>query len=108
MPARDPSRGVLRGERHLSEAAVDLFAQTDPTRVLVLGDDRAEFGVLADAAHDITTLRVDEIHAAPDSATGVGREYLRGVTADALIVLDGAALLQDGRLFIDQGDESGA
>ena len=81
---------------------------TDLTRVLVLGDQRAEFGVMADAAHEVATLRVDEIHAPPDSATGAGREYLRGVTADALIVLDGAALLQDGRLFIDQGEETGA
>ena len=81
---------------------------TDLARVLVLGADRPEFGVLADAAHEVTTLRVDEVHEPPDSATGVGREYLRGVTKDALIVLDGAALLRDGRLFIDQGEEAGA
>jgi purine-binding chemotaxis protein CheW len=81
---------------------------TDLSRVLVLGDQRAEFGVLADAASEVITLRVDEIHKPPDSAAGVGREYLRGVTADALIVLDGAALLKDGRLFIDQGEENGA
>jgi purine-binding chemotaxis protein CheW len=80
---------------------------TDLTRVLVLGDQRAEFGIMADAAQEVAVLRVDEIHPAPDSASGVGREYLRGVTADALIVLDGAALLQDGRLFIDQGEEAG-
>ena len=78
---------------------------TDLARVLVLGDERPEFGVLADAAHEVTTLRVDEVHEPPDSAAGVGREYLRGVTKDALIVLDGAALLRDGRLFIDQGEE---
>lgn len=81
---------------------------TDLARVLVLGDERPEFGVLADAAHEVTTLRLDEVHEAPDSAAGVGREYLRGVTKDALIVLDGAALLHDGRLFIDQGEEAGA
>ncbi len=80
---------------------------TDLARVLVLGADRPEFGVLADAAHEVTTLRLDEVHEPPDSASGVGREYLRGVTADALIVLDGAALLHDGRLVIDQGEEAG-
>ena len=80
---------------------------TDLARVLVLGDGRAEFGVLANAAHEVTTLRVDEIHEPPDSASGAGREYLRGVTRDALIVLDGAALLRDGRLFVDQGEEAG-
>jgi hypothetical protein len=30
------------------------------------------------------------------------------VTKDALIVLDGAVLLQDARLFIDQAEEAGA
>jgi hypothetical protein len=38
----------------------------------------------------------------------VGRDYLRGVTADALIVLDGDALLRDPRLFVDQAEEPGA
>lgn len=81
---------------------------TDLARVLVLGDGRAEFGVLTDAAEEVVALRVEDVHPPPESAVGVGREYLRGVTADALIVLDGAALLRDGRLFVDQGDEAGA
>ena len=83
-------------------------AEGGGSRVLVLGNERAEFGVLADAAHEVAALRVDEIHEAPDVTSGAGRDFLRGVTADALIVLDGAALLQDGRLFVDQGEETGA
>ena len=77
-------------------------AVTDLSRVLVLGGDRAEFGMLADAAHEVRTLRLDEILEPPGSVAGAGREYLRGVTQEALIVLDGAMLLQDSRLFIDQ------
>jgi purine-binding chemotaxis protein CheW len=81
---------------------------TDLARVLVLGHDRAEFGVLADSASEVAALPLDRMLEAPASVAGVAREYLRGVTADALIVLDGAALLQDPRLYIDQGDETGA
>jgi hypothetical protein len=33
---------------------------------------------------------------------GVSREYLRGVTKDALLVLDGRALLNDERLYVDE------
>jgi purine-binding chemotaxis protein CheW len=80
---------------------------TDLARLIVLGDQHAEFGVLADAAHEVLPLRFDEIHEPPASVAGIGREYLRGVTPDALIVLDGAVLLRDGRLFIDQGEEAG-
>jgi purine-binding chemotaxis protein CheW len=75
---------------------------TDLARVLVLGVERAEFGVLSDATHEVRTLRLDEVLPPPDSTTGIGRQFLRGVTREALIVLDGAVLLQDGRLFIDE------
>ena len=80
---------------------------TDLSRVIVLGGERAEFGVLADAAHEVVTLRTEEVLEPPDSVAGIGREYLRGVTKDVLIVLDGAVLLQDVRLFIDQSKEAG-
>src|SRR5438552_5689230 len=58
---------------------------TDLSRVVVLGGERAEFGVLADAAHEVVTLRTEELLEPPGSVAGIGREYLRGVTKDALI-----------------------
>jgi purine-binding chemotaxis protein CheW len=76
------------------------------SRILVLGDDRAEFGLLTDAVHEVRALPIDDLREAPASVAGLGREYLRGVTADALIVLDGAVLLQDRRLFIDLEEEA--
>jgi purine-binding chemotaxis protein CheW len=79
---------------------------TDLSRVIVLGGERAEFGVLADAVHEVTALRIDEVAEPPGSVAGVAREYLRGVTREALLVLDGAVLLRDGRLFIDQAEET--
>jgi purine-binding chemotaxis protein CheW len=81
---------------------------TDLSRVLVLGGERAEFGILADTADEILTLRTDQLHEPPATVAGIGREYLRGVSAAALIVLDGTVLLQDSRLIIDQADERGA
>ena len=80
---------------------------SDLARVLIVGMDRPELGVLADAAHEVRTLRIDEILDPPSAAPGVVRSYVRGVTKEALIVLDGAALLQDGRLFIDQEEGVG-
>jgi purine-binding chemotaxis protein CheW len=82
-------------------------AGAEPTRILVLGEDRNEFGLLADAAHEVRPLRIDAVLEAPGSLEGIGRSSLRGVTADALIVLDGAALLRDPKLVIDQGEEAG-
>lgn len=73
-------------------------------QVLVLGDDRVEFGVIADAIEEVRLLGIDEILDTPGSVAGVSREYLRGVTKDALLVLDGETLLKDPRLYIDETD----
>ena len=78
---------------------------TDSSRVIVLGQERLEFGLLADAVHEVALLQLDEIREAPGSVASSARDYLRGVTADACLVLDGAALLSDPRLYIDLGDE---
>jgi purine-binding chemotaxis protein CheW len=81
---------------------------TDLTRIIVLGMDTAEFGVLADVADEIRQLSTSEILPPPETVAGVGREYLRGVTKDALIVLDGALLLHDSRLVVDQRETGAA
>ena len=80
---------------------------TDRSWVIVLGGERNEFVLLADKVQEVMTLRTDQMLDWQGSATGVGRQFVRGVTEGALIVLDGAALLQDDRLFIDQSDGAG-
>lgn len=81
-------------------------AFSEQSRVIVLGGEHIELGLLADAADEVSVLRADELLEPPGSVAGIGREYVRGVTKDALIVLDGDVLLKDVRLFIDQTEES--
>ena len=78
---------------------------TDLSRIVVIGLDRNEFGIMADAVREVVTLRLDAILEPPASIAGAGRPYLLGVTADGLVVLDGAALIGDEGLFVDQSDE---
>ncbi len=80
---------------------------TDLSRVIAIGGERVEFGILADVVFEVMTVRIGEVFEPPGSVAGIGREYLRGVTREALIVLDGGVLLQAARFFIDQADESG-
>lgn len=82
--------------------------RTESAKVIVLGDQRDEFGILADATEEVTALRIDALLEPPGSLDGAGRHYIRGVTEHARIVLDGAVLLEDERLIIDQGEEIGA
>jgi purine-binding chemotaxis protein CheW len=79
---------------------------TDLSRVVVVGEERAEFGVLVDEGRQVVRLRVDQVLEPPGSVAGIGREYLRGVTEDGLIVLDGSVLVRDRRLLIDEADET--
>ena len=79
---------------------------TDRSRVLVVGDGRAEFGVLADAAQEVALLPVTKLQAA--GPPGRGRPRVRAWRnhrgADRA---RRGGVLQDGRLFIDQGEEAG-
>ena len=97
--AEPPVRGVTvwRGELLTvldirSVLGISTAVLTDLTRVLVLGDRRARFGLLVDAVGDVEELSgVDLLPAVPGGLAG---EYLMGVTADAGLVLDGARLMQ--------------
>ena len=80
---------------------------TDLSRILVLGVERNEFGIMADAVQEVITLRIDAVLEPPASIPGAGRPFLMGVTVEGLVVLDGGALIGDEDLFVDQGDESG-
>ena len=80
---------------------------TDLSRIVVVGIETAEFGILVDEAFEMATLRPNDVVPPSESVAGIGREYLLGVTREALIVLDGAALLRDPRLFVNQDERAG-
>jgi chemotaxis signal transduction protein len=61
---------------------------TDRGQVLVLGGDDRHFAILADSILDMTTLEKSAL-----TELGEGR-FLRAVTADAIALLDGAALIR--------------
>jgi purine-binding chemotaxis protein CheW len=65
----------------------------DLGRVIVLGDERPEFGVLADVVEEITTLSESEVRV-PQRGIQVSERYVRGVALDAVLVLDAAELLR--------------
>lgn len=59
----------------------------DLSRVIVIGEDRPAFGILADSVREFVELPASAVRDLPDAAAG--RAYLRGVTSDAVLVLDG-------------------
>lgn len=73
----------------------------DNAWIVVLGGEHRELGILADAVHNVQRLPRAQARTAGGIFGGDDNVVL-GITADALIVLDGAALLNDPRLFIEQ------
>lgn len=68
------------------------IALTDATRIVVIGQRTASFGIIADEVEDVHELNPQD--AIPiENISPARSEFVRGVTADALVVLDAAALI---------------
>lgn len=66
----------------------------DLARVIVLGmKGYRPFGILADAVHSIVSVDLQTLHPLPEGS-GNHRQYLRGVTDDALLIVDPDQLLR--------------
>lgn len=95
----------LRGEvlpiidlrRVLSDAEPAL---AELSRVVVLGVERAELGILADEILSITWLELDHVRPLAVATRPLMQRCVRGVTESAMVVLDGGALLDDSTLFV--------
>jgi purine-binding chemotaxis protein CheW len=68
-------------------------ALDDLAYVLVLGERRAAFGVLVDAALGVIALPVTELRHWAEGKMA-GGEYLRGITRDAVLVLNAERIVQ--------------
>jgi purine-binding chemotaxis protein CheW len=66
---------------------------TDLSRVVVVDGGRAPFGILADAARDFIDIDVSSLSGLPDEDRA-RRELVRGITHDAVLVLDTDGLLR--------------
>jgi purine-binding chemotaxis protein CheW len=97
----------LRGEilalfdlRHLLGVVPE--GVSDLGRIVVLGEHRREFGLLADAANEMLCVPGASL---AQTETAWGRAYLRGVSPEGVIVVSGEALLSDPQLTIDPAQD---
>ncbi|MBX6364094.1 MAG: chemotaxis protein CheW [Gemmatimonadetes bacterium] len=94
--ARAPVRG-LSARRGEPMVVLDLGtageAAAEPAWALALGDPRLALGVAADEIRELVRLRADEIRP-PSASLASDRGWARGITTDAVIVIDAAALIR--------------
>ena len=75
---------------------------TDLHRILLVQTADMEFGLLADTIAGVRKIPLAAIQPSLPTLTGIRAEYLRGVTADRLVILDAAALLGDRRIIVHE------
>jgi purine-binding chemotaxis protein CheW len=75
-------------------------------KVIIIRDESMEFGLLADVAIGVRRIPLEYIQPPLPTLTGKRAEYLKGVTADRVVVLDAGKLLADPALKISQSSET--
>jgi len=76
---------------------------TDLNKLIILSNGMMEFGILADAILDVRNIPLEKIQfGGLPTLTGIHKDYLRGVTADGLVILDAAKLLTDCNLIVHE------
>lgn len=75
---------------------------TDLHAVILLRQGEAEFGILADRIGGIRRIAAAEVKPAPAALAGVRTDYLKGVTAKGLVILDGKKIVGDPRLEVNE------
>ena len=75
---------------------------TEFDKVIVVRAGEMELGLLADDILGVRAVPVGAIGPAPAALSGLRKEYLKGVTAEPLIVLDVAKLLADPRIRVQE------
>jgi len=79
---------------------------TDLHRVVLLRTADLEIGLLADTVEGVYPLDLHNIQPSLPTLTGIREEFLRGVTAERLVVLDAQTILADPRIVVDEDVES--
>ncbi|CAN5918424.1 N/A [soil metagenome] len=75
---------------------------TDLHCIIVVRGNDLEFGLLADAVVGVRPIAVRSLQASLPTLTGVRHEYLKGVTAERLVVLDLPRILADPKIVVHE------
>jgi purine-binding chemotaxis protein CheW len=74
----------------------------DLNKIIVLRSGDALFSILADAIVGIRLILLADIHPSLPTLTVIGKNYLKGITPERLVVLDGEKLLADESIVVQE------
>jgi len=70
--------------------------------VIVLESKDMAFGIVADAISGVRRIFRADIQPSLPTLTGIREDYLHGVTAERVVVLDAEKLLSDEKLIVQE------
>ncbi len=70
--------------------------------VLLISHNAMTFGMAVDGILGVQSLAIDTLQPPPSTLLGFKADYVQGVTADTVIVLDGYRMLTDSRLVVQE------
>jgi len=79
---------------------------TDLHRIILVRGNDLELGLLADAITGVRSVFPESLQPSLPTLTGIRGDYLKGVTAERLVVLDLARILADPKIVVHEEVES--
>ena len=79
---------------------------TDLHRIILVRGNDLELGLLADVIVGVRSIPVDSLQPSLPTLTGIRADYLKGVTAERLVVLDLDRILTDPKIIVHEEVES--
>ncbi|MDA8429758.1 MAG: chemotaxis protein CheW [Geobacteraceae bacterium] len=75
---------------------------SDLNKVIIVRDAAIEFGILADAILGVRMLALSHLQPSLPTLTDIRCDYLKGITEDRLVVLDGGRILGDRGIVVHE------
>ena len=75
---------------------------TDLDRILILRSDEKEFGILADEILGVRSIPISNIQPSLPTLSGIKDKYLKGVTGDRIVILNGERILADPDIVVHE------
>lgn len=79
---------------------------TDLHRIILVRGGELELGLLADAILGVRSIPINSLQATLPTLTGIRESYLKGVTAERLVILDLHRILSDPKIVVHEEVES--
>jgi len=74
-------------------------------KLIVLRHAQMELAIVADDILGARLIELEALQAAPPTVSGIGAGYLRGVTAERMVILDAEKILNDEQIVVHQDAE---